>query len=231
MNLDDLVGGQVRAYRERRGMSQLELCAALNERTGVSMSKPTLIRLEQGRRPATVSEVAALALTLNVTPAELVTPVHESAEELEVTPHDTTTPARAYLWWIGLQQLTDRRGLSHGGRPRTVPAYEAALRRHITQRFFGDALQSLRMLEQKRDEPLPAQPTPSAEEFQIAHQRIKVTGRQFVDALERANAAGLTGYRVNPVWWPYLAGSVGRGDPHVWAADLGIEVYEVDEEE
>jgi transcriptional regulator with XRE-family HTH domain len=230
MDLDELVGAQVRSYRERRGMSQLELCAALRERTGVSMSKPTLIRLEQGRRPATVSEIAAFALTLNVTPAELVTPVHGSTEHLEVTPYDTTTPARAYFWWIGVNPPTNPRGFV-SGIPHTMDAYEAALRRHVTQRFFSVEYRSLKMLEQMRDEPIRSQTPPSAEEFDVARGRVKDKGRQFVAALEHANAAGLTGYRVPAVWWPYLAASVGRADPNVWAADLGIEVYEVDEED
>ncbi|MEU4618842.1 helix-turn-helix transcriptional regulator [Actinoplanes sp. NPDC023801] len=58
-------GAAVREAREVRGWTQEELRAHLAER-GVRLEKTAMIRLEQGRRPIRLNEVAALAKLLGL---------------------------------------------------------------------------------------------------------------------------------------------------------------------
>lgn len=226
MNIDEMVGQQVREHRKAAGLGQEGLADEVKEQTGVQMSRTTVVRIERGKRPVTIPELVAIALVLNVTPAELVTPVHND-DVLDVTANHVTTSARTYFWWVGLNPFTTLRGFVPDlATPTTMEKYEAALRRHVTQRFFIDAHAALTMLEQRRDEPLPSQRVPSEQDFEHARSQVRAAGRTFVAAIERAHASELPPTRVHADYWDALADSVNRSDPVGWAQDLGIEEYD-----
>jgi transcriptional regulator with XRE-family HTH domain len=229
MNIDEMVGARVRDYRKAAGMGQETLATEVQERTGVGMSRTTVVRIERGERPVTVTELAALALTLNVAPAALVTPVERRDDALELTPKHTTTPARAYFWWTGLQPSTTPRGFVPDlAMPTTIDLYEAALRMHVTQRFYYGERSKLQRLEQLRAGSDAR--APGDEDFRVARERLLLIGRQFVHAMQSAREVGLPPYRVDPEHWEDLALSVGRTDPVGWAQDAGIEAHEPEDE-
>ena len=64
--IDQDVGARIKALREQRGMSQ----AALGER--IDLNQSTVSRIEEGSRPLTASELAALSSTLGVTIGAIV---------------------------------------------------------------------------------------------------------------------------------------------------------------
>lgn len=239
MDLNELVGSQVRAFRKKRGLSLIELCETLDEQAGVSISKPTLIRLEQGQRPVTVAEVAALALVLVVPPSSLLTPLDRPRERVTLAGDMQSTVSRTYYWWVGLEAPTNPSGYrlttSHSlAYPEQGALYEAALKVHVTQGLFLNAHRKLVALDSSRemaeDPAFSKSAAPSDDDYLEAHQRIKHFGKLFVEAIRDAHVVGLPPYRVHPDYWPYLAGSVGRTDAVGWAHDEGIEPYDPEDD-
>ncbi|MFO7250488.1 MAG: helix-turn-helix transcriptional regulator [Actinomycetes bacterium] len=100
------VAGQVRAYRELRGMSAAELadaCAAL----GLPISRSAIADLESGRRPTvSVAELLVFARVLHVPPIELLCPVGR-ADAVEILPGRKTPPWTALRWVSGEAPLPD----------------------------------------------------------------------------------------------------------------------------
>lgn len=233
MNINQLVGDQLRDLRGAWNYSQLGFAEAVTERTGVSMSRTTVVRIERGERAVTLPELAAFALVLEVPPAALVTPIDRGRDVVDVAPEGLTTEvSRTYFWWIGLTPPSDPDGRlldgSHRAEPKHRQLYEAALRRHVTQGVFLEARRKLTGLESLRElaEDADNLQAPGAEDFERARARVDWHARTFVEAIRSANSAGLPPYRVSPELWPDLARSVGRDDPVGWAQDEGIEAYD-----
>jgi 8-oxo-dGTP diphosphatase len=94
------MAGEIRRYREERGMSAQHLadrCAAL----GLDISRSTLADLENGRRVTmNVAELLVLASALDVPPLLLIVPLGR-AEATEILPGDTVDTWRAAKWLIG----------------------------------------------------------------------------------------------------------------------------------
>ncbi|ASN72035.1 hypothetical protein 7S2_42 [uncultured Caudovirales phage] len=68
------IGGEIRALRGRRGMSQTEL----RERAGFSRS--TMRRIESGERDVEIAELMAIATALGVTAGSLLQAVQDSLQ-------------------------------------------------------------------------------------------------------------------------------------------------------
>jgi transcriptional regulator with XRE-family HTH domain len=72
--LDEVLGANVRARRTGLGLKQSDLAETLDALLG-GWSAAIVSRLEAGKRQASVSELMALAGTLNATPDELLDPL------------------------------------------------------------------------------------------------------------------------------------------------------------
>jgi transcriptional regulator with XRE-family HTH domain len=64
-NIDDNVATNVRAFRERSGLSQEELAQRMSER-GFGFSQSTIWKIESGQRPVKISEAVALSEALDL---------------------------------------------------------------------------------------------------------------------------------------------------------------------
>lgn len=65
-----MFGAQVRKARELRGWTQERLRLYLRDASGIDLSSTAMARLEQGKRPIRLNEVAALADLLNISLSE-----------------------------------------------------------------------------------------------------------------------------------------------------------------
>jgi transcriptional regulator with XRE-family HTH domain len=79
-NIDHNVATNVRAFRERNGLSQEELAQRMSER-GFGFSQATIWKIESGQRPVKISEAVALSEALEL-PRWL-----DLAEEPQVSRH------------------------------------------------------------------------------------------------------------------------------------------------
>lgn len=147
------VGRNVARFREERGLHLRELSEALTEE-GCPISLGQLSKLENGRRRVDTDELVALAVALNVTPAQLLMP--PAAEPLSgsvrLTPSVEVGLDRAWQWMCGDLWLRDQDSpLSHldeadwfadsrphdftgvyNFRPAQTRGHEAAIRQVVT---------------------------------------------------------------------------------------------------
>lgn len=99
-NLTASVAGEVRRYREARGMSAQQLADECKRR-GFAISRSALANLENNRRESiTLAEVLILATALEVPPALLIFPLGQR-RSVEVTPGELADPLAAILWFSG----------------------------------------------------------------------------------------------------------------------------------
>jgi transcriptional regulator with XRE-family HTH domain len=132
----DVLAARVKAARKRRGFTQQQLADRLGAALGRPVDRVTISKLEQGgtRSNATVEEVWALALALNVAPVHLLVPLEDTAP-LEIVP-GLPVPARAARAIVrGEFPLTDDVFGWLAEQPRSE--VESHMRRVITK---GDAL-------------------------------------------------------------------------------------------
>ncbi|MFG1921091.1 helix-turn-helix domain-containing protein [Cryptosporangium sp. NPDC048952] len=107
-----MVALQVRAIRQRRGMTAQQLVDRCTAQGFVGMTANMLANIETGRRDVSVDELLAFALALDVPPASLLTPAHDRPLTVAVTDQVTVTDRDALSDWIcGHQPLppTDER--------------------------------------------------------------------------------------------------------------------------
>lgn len=105
-----VVGEQVRAWRERRGVKSVQKLADGCTELGYPIPRATLDALERGRRPSLpVHELAVIAAALDVPPVLLLFPLHDTSTE--VLPGVRAEPAVALRWFAG-----------EGTRPGAEPA-------------------------------------------------------------------------------------------------------------
>ncbi len=71
-DLEAQVGARIKQLRTARGMSQTVLGEALGAYGTDPMAQPLVFRVEQGRRPLRLNEVAAFAAALGVTLTDLL---------------------------------------------------------------------------------------------------------------------------------------------------------------
>ncbi|MFJ7780079.1 helix-turn-helix transcriptional regulator [Streptomyces yangpuensis] len=71
MQIEKVIGGNMRRIREQRGLSQTDLGTAVGQHIGRSWSRQAVSAAEQGRRSFTASDLLALSLTLDVSVPEL----------------------------------------------------------------------------------------------------------------------------------------------------------------
>lgn len=81
-------GNQVRKARETRGWTQDRLRRVLREAAGLDLSSTAMTRLEQGKRPIRLNEVAALASVLDLSLDRYANgPVRLTQDEYERAAH------------------------------------------------------------------------------------------------------------------------------------------------
>lgn len=71
MEIEKVIGGNMRRIREQRGLSQTDLGAAVGQHIGRSWSRQAVSAAEQGRRSFTAADLMGLSLTLDVSVPEL----------------------------------------------------------------------------------------------------------------------------------------------------------------
>lgn len=91
----EAVAANVRAVRERRGMSQQQLAARMGD-LGRPIQASTVAKVESGSRRVDVDDLAALAVALNVPLARLMVPDVELDESVFVVP---AVPVPAWIAW------------------------------------------------------------------------------------------------------------------------------------
>jgi len=64
----NIVGQNIRLYREKAGWDQVELAAEIEVRHGIPLSQRIISEIEQGKRSVRDKELLALAKALDVTP-------------------------------------------------------------------------------------------------------------------------------------------------------------------
>lgn len=95
-----VVGEQVRAWRERRGVKSVQKLADRCAELGYPIPRATLDAFERGRRPSLpVHELAVIAAALDVPPALLLFPLGDA--DVELLPGLRAEPAVAVRWWAG----------------------------------------------------------------------------------------------------------------------------------
>jgi transcriptional regulator with XRE-family HTH domain len=99
-----VVADQVKALRERRGVSQQQLADKIGE------SQSTVARIESGGRTITVDDVFKIAWALDCAPVHLLG-AGIQAEDVPVTPALRLEPVEARAWIRGKLPLRD-------GKPR-----------------------------------------------------------------------------------------------------------------
>lgn len=93
----EVVGGEVRRWRERRGLSTQGLADAVAN-LGLEIKRPVLSNLENQRRATvSVAELLVLAAALEVTPSLLIFPVGQT-NGMEPLPGVTASPTAALRW-------------------------------------------------------------------------------------------------------------------------------------
>jgi transcriptional regulator with XRE-family HTH domain len=97
------VAERVRKFRRQRDWSQAELANQVS-RLGVTMHQTAIDKVEKGKRRVTVDELLLFASALDVAPALLLVPLGE-AEEVRVTPKESTHPHLAIEWIAGDKPL------------------------------------------------------------------------------------------------------------------------------
>jgi transcriptional regulator with XRE-family HTH domain len=105
-----VVGRQVKALRERLGISQGQLALRL-EKFGYPMRQVTIARLETGERRVTIDDVLAIAAALGVSPMYLLS-AEFTNETMPVTPKITAGPSQMRFWLRGELPLPDTDELS-----------------------------------------------------------------------------------------------------------------------
>ncbi|MEW2518159.1 helix-turn-helix domain-containing protein [Actinacidiphila alni] len=94
------VAGEVRRYRQMRGMSAQQLSDRCGE-LGMKIPRTVLSNIENGRRGNIgVAEILILGRALEVPPASLVFPVGY-VEEVEALPNEKMHPLHAVRWFSG----------------------------------------------------------------------------------------------------------------------------------
>ena len=99
------VQANVQRLREARGMSKKQLADRVTE-LGRVMAPLAISRIEAGTRRVDADDLAALAIALRVSPATLLLPWVERADEIvEVTGAGSVPAAAAWLWAEGIRPL------------------------------------------------------------------------------------------------------------------------------
>ena len=98
------VATNVKAVRERRGLSQQQLAARLGE-LGRPMQASAVAKIESGARRVDVDDLAALAVALNVAVARLLVPDCGEEEPVFVVPAFSVPAYSAWDWATGERSL------------------------------------------------------------------------------------------------------------------------------
>lgn len=69
--LDEHIGARIRQIRRERGLSGEEFGAQVREYVGTGWDKPSVSRVEQGKKPVSASDLVAVSLVLGCTIADL----------------------------------------------------------------------------------------------------------------------------------------------------------------
>lgn len=110
----DAIGRRVGRYRKARKLSVQQLSKKIFDDFGVTLQRPVLSNLENGRRHAiSATEVLILARVLDVPPILLLMPIGTETE-VEVLPGHTASSWDAAKWFGGEMPLPpDERQSSH----------------------------------------------------------------------------------------------------------------------
>lgn len=125
--VSQVVGGQVRRHRKRRGWTQQRLAEAISDHGG-TLSRGAVAKVESGVRDVSIDEFLLLAAALNVPPPLLLVPlggeVEDRVDRVEVTPRSRIHPHLALEWLCGNEPLVnsahvniDRAGWLFGSEP------------------------------------------------------------------------------------------------------------------
>lgn len=99
------VADNIRAVRERRGLTQQQLSQRLGE-LGRPMLASAVAKVEAGDRRVDVDDLSAFAVALNVSPARLLVPdVHED-DEVRMVPGLAVPGWSAWAWANGRHSLS-----------------------------------------------------------------------------------------------------------------------------
>ena len=106
------IGGEVKRYRRRRGMSAQDLADRLAA-VGHEIKRSTLANLESGRRGVSVADLLAIAAALDISPLLLAWPL-ESADSVEPLPDVQVSAWDGARWWRGDSDSPTRHAQEHG---------------------------------------------------------------------------------------------------------------------
>lgn len=104
--IGDAVARNVRAVRDRRGLTQQQLSAALGE-LGRPLLPSAIAKVEAGERRVDVDDLVALAAALNVSVGRLLMPPVDEDDEVTVTPNKTVAGWAFWQWLEGAYALPD----------------------------------------------------------------------------------------------------------------------------
>ena len=99
------VADNIRAVRERRGLTQQQLSVRLGE-LGRPMLASAVAKVEAGDRRVDVDDLSAFAVALNVSPARLLVPDVEEADEVRMVPGLAVPAWSAWGWANGRHSLS-----------------------------------------------------------------------------------------------------------------------------
>lgn len=101
----EAVARNIRAVRERRGLTQAQL-AALMGTVGRPMVPTAMAKIEAGDRRVDVDDLVAFALVLNVSPPRLLVSVEDLDEVVWLAPARDTPAWTAWQWATGQHALS-----------------------------------------------------------------------------------------------------------------------------
>lgn len=108
----EVLAEQVRAWRDRRGLSARQLAERIAD-LGGSMDRVAIASLEVGRRGVSLDEALLLAVALNVPPPLLMFGLG-TGDLVEITTADIVDPQLATEWLAGEEPLAASRPVAAG---------------------------------------------------------------------------------------------------------------------
>jgi hypothetical protein len=98
LSLGETIARRLRACRRERGLTQAQVTVRCVQTGSAEPTQYAIGQIERGeRRDITVRELLALALALDITPADLLADGHT----VQVTDTVTVTPAQMRAWLAG----------------------------------------------------------------------------------------------------------------------------------
>lgn len=137
MDAPEVLAEAVKFRREQMSMTQNDLAEALTEH-GMDVDPTAIVRIEKGSRGVRVEELLALAAALDVTPGDLLAPLHGRTLTFG---SDELTSGQVLAWFAGDPK----------GRTRRTASLEEIRTRRRDKEIIADLIEEVGMISEAMD--------------------------------------------------------------------------------